>query len=278
MIRQSQAEVHTAASGSTVITEQLICEFVGSMQLRGCRPDSVKKYRHDLSSLYDFLPGEKRIGRNTLREWRAALAGEGYAPRTINAAVSVANSFLAWLGLREYQLPGQLSIRGDTQPALTRNEYLRLLSAARALGRERAYLLTKVFAALGLTVQELQQLTTKTVRDGRLTVTANGSGRLVQIPACLRNELLDYAGRIGAQDGPVFITRNGKTLNRTTVTAEIQNLAHAAQVDSQKCNPRCLRKLYQATMGEIKGSMHVLVAQAYEHLLEQEQLTVGWGT
>ena len=122
MIRQSQAEVHTAASGSTVITEQLICEFVGSMQLRGCRPDSVKKYRHDLSSLYDFLPGEKRIGRNTLREWRAALAGEGYAPRTINAAVSVANSFLAWLGLREYQLPGQLSIRGDTQPALTRNE------------------------------------------------------------------------------------------------------------------------------------------------------------
>src|SRR5699024_6558475 len=56
MIRQSQAEVHTAASGSTVITEQLICEFVGSMQLRGCRPDSVKKYRHDLSSLYDFLP------------------------------------------------------------------------------------------------------------------------------------------------------------------------------------------------------------------------------
>ena len=95
MIRQSQAEVHTAASGSTVITEQLICEFVGSMQLRGCRPDSVKKYRHDLSSLYDFLPGEKRIGRNTLREWRAALAGEGYAPRTINAAVSVANSFLA---------------------------------------------------------------------------------------------------------------------------------------------------------------------------------------
>ena len=186
MIRQSQAEVHTAASGSTVITEQLICEFVGSMQLRGCRPDSVKKYRHDLSSLYDFLPGEKRIGRNTLREWRAALAGEGYAPRTINAAVSVANSFLAWLGLREYQLSGQLSIRGDTQPALTRNEYLRLLSAARTLGRERAYLLTKVFATLGLTVQELQQLTTKAVRDGRLTVTANGSGRLVQIPACLR--------------------------------------------------------------------------------------------
>ena len=247
MIRQSQAEVHTAASGSTVITEQLICEFVGSMQLRGCRPDSVKKYRHDLSSLYDFLPGEKRIGRNTLREWRAALAGEGYAPRTINAAVSVANSFLAWLGLREYQLPGQLSIRGDTQPALTRNEYLRLLSAARTRGRERLALLMETICATGIRVSEVRYLTVEAARRGRAEIALKGKIRTILIPAKLCRKLLQYARKQNTASGEIFLTRGGKGLSRKQIWAEMKALCQRARVRPTKVFPHNLRHLFART-------------------------------
>ena len=40
-------------------------------------------------------------------------------------------------------------------------------------------------------------------------------------------------------------------MGRTQVTAEIQALGHDARVEEGKCNPRCLRKLCQATQAEI---------------------------
>ena len=99
---------------------------------------SVRKYSRDLAAFYDFLPAGKEITRRTMERWRDALLAQGYAPRAVNASVSEANGFLGWLGLREYQLSGQLDVGDDIQPKLTRTEYLRLLSAARAAGRERA--------------------------------------------------------------------------------------------------------------------------------------------
>ena len=45
------------------------------------------------------------------------------------------------------------------EPELTRTEYLRLLQTARALNRERVYLLVKLFGTTGLTVQLLLQQT-----------------------------------------------------------------------------------------------------------------------
>ena len=99
---------------------------------------SVRKYSRDLAAFYDFLPAGKEITRRTMERWRDALLAQGYAPRAVNASVSEANGFLGWLGLREYQLSGQLDVEDDIQPKLTRTEYLRLLSAARAAGRERA--------------------------------------------------------------------------------------------------------------------------------------------
>ena len=64
--------------------------------------------------------------------------------------MSAANSFLEWLGCREFQLTGRLSCGRDAQLELTRSEYLRLLSTARALRQERVYLLIKLFTSTGL--------------------------------------------------------------------------------------------------------------------------------
>ena len=83
--------------------------------------------------LYAALPGG-RIGRGTLRQWREQLLDQGYSPSTVNTSVSAANSFLEWLGCREFQLTGRLSCGRDAQLELTRSEYLRLLSTP---GRSR---------------------------------------------------------------------------------------------------------------------------------------------
>lgn len=278
-IRARDAPGRTAVpgqAGGVAVTRQQIAGYLADLQKRGCVKDSVKKYDRDLTMFYDFLQDGKEIFRSTLAGWRDELLARGYAPRSVNAAVSEANGFLGWLGLREYQLVGQLDVGDDVQPELTRTEYLRLLSTARALGKERTYLLVKVFAATGITVQELPRLTVEAVRDNRLVVTSNGLRQILRIPASLRDDLTRYIHRAGLAGGPVFVSRNGKPINRTTVTGAIQCLARDARVPKEKCNPRCLCKLYQATMSGIEASVRLLVEQTYERLLEQEQLATGW--
>ena len=202
---------------------------------------------------------------------------QGYTPRTVNVRLASANGFLDYLGLRDYQLPMQLKPAEDEiQPELTRNEYLRLLSAARALDKGRTYFMVKVFAVLGLTVHDLPKLTAEAVEKGVFTTSANRSRQMFRIPNCLQAELLGYLQREGIRSGPVFCTRKGKPICRAAVTACIQQLSRDARVAPEKCNPRCLRKLCQSTRESVQQNISLLVEQALDRLLEQEQLTIGW--
>lgn len=265
-----------ALTGRRISWEQ-VDAYLEDMKARGCTPDTIKSYRRNLTRFYRALPPDKSLDRKAVENWRDAMLAHGYMPRTVNNRLSSANGFLEYLGLREYQSLRQVKPDEDqVQPELTRNEYLRLLSAARALGKERTYLLTKVFAVVGLAVQELPSLDVEAVRNGRVTLAANRPDRLRHIPDCLREELAAYIRREGITSGPVFVTRSGRPINRTSVTGCIQQLARDARVAPEKCNPRCLRKLCQSTREGIQQNMTLLAEQTLERLLEQEQLAIGW--
>ena len=265
-----------ASKAGVPISLQQISQYLESLRQKGRVTGSIQKYQRDLTALYCYLPEEKQIGVNTLREWRASLLDQGYAVRTVNTSVIEANGFLRWLGAWEYQLEEQVELQNDVQPELTRNEYIRLLSTARMLGKERAYLLVKVFACMGLTLGELPQLTKEALDRNQLAVSVQGVRKIVSIPDCLRRELLVYARRGSIAKGPLFVTRTGKPLNRTSVAAAIQALSHDAQVQPEKCNVRCLRKLYLAAQKDLRENMTLLMEQTYNRMLETEQLIVGW--
>ena len=258
----------------TVITTDQIEAFLESLADLGRAAGTIQSYRRSLLQFYQTLPPDKRVDRDALARWRDGLLGAGYTPQTANAALSAANGLLEFLGRRDLQLIGQLESTPEPQPELTRTEYLRLLSAARALGKERTYLLVKAFALTGLQVRDLTQITVEAVEHGQLLAESSGETRWV--PTCLREELRSYCRRQGLTAGPMFVTRNGKPLRRTQVTGEIQSLAGTARVAPEKCNPRCLRKLYLATQEEIDRSVRQLAEQAYERMLDTEQLAAGW--
>ena len=153
---------------------------------------------------------------------------------------------------------------------------LRLLTTARTQGRERTYLLVKTFALTGLRVGELDQMTAEAVAEGRVSVAEGGRRQEVPIPACLQRELESYLHRTGITAGPAFLTRSGRPMRRTQVSGEIRTLCRDARVDAEKSNPRCLRRLYQATQEQIRADVLSLAEQAHEQLLDAEQRTVGW--
>ena len=223
--------------------------------------------------LEKHMTGTVRPG--TLDRWRAALLEGGYSPRTVNVRISVANSLMAFLGRRDLQSVGALEV-DDVQPELTRTEYLRLLTTARALDKERLYLLVKLFGCTGIPLQELPRVTVEALHEGRVIVHSNGVVQLLHLPDFLRKELLAYARREGTVSGPIFHTKGGKPLGRTAVTDSIKQLCRDARVPEEKANPRCLKRLWQSTQDGIRTQIDLLVEQACDRLMETEQFAVGW--
>ena len=265
-----------ARAGAAAVTREAIQEYLKALSARGRSTATVKMYTAKLRAFYDYLPPDKLVFPETLSAWRDILLKHGYSPGTVNTHLSAANGLLEHMGHRDLQLLERLETEPDAQPELTRTEYLLLLQTAKALERERTYLMVKAFALTGVRVGELALVTAEAVETGRLLLTFSGERRYVPIPGCLRQELSDYMARQGIRSGPVFLSRNGHVLRRTQVTSEIQALAHDARVEASKCTPRCLRKLCLVTQTEIEHSVRLLAEQSYERMLDTEQLAVGW--
>lgn len=237
---------------------------------------TVKFYQRKLRKFYQDLPEDKTIRHGTLEKWREQLLKEGYAPNTVNSFLSAANAFLDYIGHREFQLAGQLREERPPQPELSRAEYLHLLRTAKAMEKERVYLLMKVFATTGLLVQDLEELTVEAVKKGQVICKKNRSRQLIVIPGCIQKELLSFAERNGIRSGPLFLTRDGRPMYRTHVYGVMKPVCEAAGITDGRGSPKGLRKLYLNTRAAVESNVALLVEQAMERQLDQEQLSVGW--
>lgn len=277
MDRKTNGTMRRRNEKEVPLTPESIDSYLEHLRSAGRVQGTLDSYRRKIGRLYQTLPeDDKSIRRDTLPWWREKLAEEGCSAAGINQFVIVVNGYLGYMGARELQVTDRLESAEEPQLELTRNEYLRLLSAARLLEREQAYLLVKVFGNSDLPVQELSRLTVEAARAGMISVSRRCSKEIIRFPDAVCRELLDYAGRQGIQSGPIFLTRAGKLIDRTYAAQSIRRLCPAAQVSEEKGNPRCLRKMYQATREGIERNVALLVERAQDRLLEEEQLTVGW--
>ena len=259
-----------------VLTPELIDNFVAHLKERKYIKGTVDRYERDLKQFYTDLPEDKRIYRDTLANYREKMLADGYAPRTANLCISAANSLFRYLGLKEYQLDNQFRPQNENLPEISRSEYLRLLKTARAMDRECEYLLIKLFASTGITIMEVPKVTVEAVEVGRVETLPSNNKQVLRLPHCLQKELLDYAAHTGIYQGPIFLSRGGKTMSRTNITQKIHRICTVSGVPEEKGNPRCLKKLYQTTRAGIEANFDLLVEQAMERQMEAEQESIGW--
>lgn len=262
------------------LTVERIEAFLEDLRSRGRSEESLDTYRWALLALCEFLPGNKHIGADTGELWRKRLIDQGLSPRTVNARMSAFNSYCRFIGRKEWQSEDFFRDVEVAQPELSREEYLRLLQAARTLGRRKSYLIIKVLGGAGLRVQELPQLTAEAVKQGAVELASHNGARhrTLWIPALLQRELEAFIRQEGIQEGPVFRTSDGAAMSRSSIYHYVNSVSREASVQEEKATPRCLWKMYQSTCEEIESNMARLVQQAYERILETEQLAVGWGT
>ena len=261
-----------------LLTEEKMDVFLQWLQEEKKRTaETIQEYRHTLVQFRAFLSPDFLIRQDSLIRWQQEMEKEGIlAKRTVNRRTSAVNAFLSYLGERNWQAPLLIVDQQKSDARLTRSEYLRLLQAAKVQGKERIYFMMKVLCILGLQVREMPQLTVELVKAGHGDIGDRSRKRMLRLPKSLQTELLDFCRRQGLRTGPIFVTRNGNQLHRTSVNLSMKQLCEDARVAQEKATPRCLHELYEQTQQELRENVTILLLQNYEKMLEAENVLTAW--
>lgn len=230
------------------ITQQTLDDF--SVYLREGEKSraTIEKYLRDVRCFFCFAKG-REITKALTMEYKLQLR-EKYAAVSANSMIASLNSFLRFAGLDSCcvkQFKVQRKIFCSEEKELTREEYFRLIHAAKTKGSERLSLLIETICATGIRVSELQYITAAAVRRGEATVSCKGKTRTVFIPNRLQKKLTRYIREQKTVSGAVFVTKNGKPMNRCNIWREMKALCERADVAPGKVFPHNLRHLFART-------------------------------
>ena len=213
---------------------------------------TMEKYLHHVRQFVAHDAG-RRIDKALVLEYKTRL-GKLYAPSSANAALAAVNGFLRFWGFESCCVKPfkvQKQVYCSEEKELTREEYVRLVRAAKEKSSERLALLLETICATGIRVSELPYITVEAAVRGEAVVHCKGKTRTVFLPAALQKKLRRYMQRQKIQSGPVFITRTGKPMNRSNIWREMKALCERAQVAPSKVFPHSLRHLFARTFYSI---------------------------
>ncbi len=208
-------------------------------------PATIRQYQRDILSFFTFLNAGE-LTREAVLSYKEKLQRE-YQPVSVNAKLSALNSFLSFLGKSELKLKFlkiQKSAFCPVEKELSKAEYLRLVQAAKKKKNEKLTMLLQTICGTGIRVSEVKFITAEAVARGEAVIRLKGKTRTVLLPKKLEKCLKDYMRRQKITDGPVFITRTGRPLDRSNIWKMMKALCRDAGVDKKKVFPHNLRHLF----------------------------------
>lgn len=209
---------------------------------------TIEKYIRDITVFYEWLSG-RELTKELALEYKVQLM-ENYAPTSVNSILASLNSFFDHNGWNEIKLKNlkiQRRIFCQTEKELTKTEYEKLLQAAKNKKNERIYLVMQTICATGIRVSELSYITAEAVKCGQAQVKLKGKIRMIILNKDLCRVLKKYIQEQGITQGCVFVTRNGKPLDRHGIWKAMKDLCESAGVSKEKVFPHALRHLFAKT-------------------------------
>ena len=231
-----------------IITRELIENFKHYLIEEEKSSATLEKYMRDITTFFVWL-AESKLDKIAVLRYKEHLL-MNYAPASVNSVLSSLNSFFEyneWHCLKVKMLKIQKQIFAEKNKELTKAEYERLLTAAKDKKNERLYYLMQTICSSGIRVSELSAITIEAVKARKANINCKGKMRVVILPKDLCKLLLEYAKGQKITSGPVFVTRTGKPLDRSTIWKMMKSLCESAGVDKDKVFPHNLRHLFART-------------------------------
>lgn len=209
---------------------------------------TVEKYIRDITTFMYWCKG-KCNSKNKVIEYKKKLMEE-YAPASVNSVISSINGFFLYNKCYEFKIKAlkiQKQIFQKEEKELTKNEYERLLKAAKNQKNKRLYYLMQTICSTGIRVSELRFITVEALNKGQAMINLKGKMRIVILPKQLCVMLKEYVREIKIESGIIFKTKSGKPIDRSNIWADMKKLCEVAEVSKEKVFPHNLRHLFART-------------------------------
>ena len=128
--------------------------------------------------------------------------------------------------VRYIKVQKQIFARQDKE--LSRLEYKRLLDAA---DDEQTSLMIRTICGTGIRVSELRYITAEAVVSGKAVVDCKNKKRIILIPALMQEFLIPYIKKSGIESGPIFLSKNGNPIDRTSIWRKMKELCEISGVN-----------------------------------------------
>ena len=235
------------------ITDERIKKYGKQLKEGEKSENTIEKYIRDITAFAEWL-GNGELDKEVVLEYKKYLT-EHYAPASVNSALSSLNSFFVYNeqnGLKVKTLKIQRQLFSGVDKELTKAEYERLLTAAKAKGNEKLYLLMQTICATGIRVSELRHITVESLHQQKAQINLKGKMRVVMLPSELCKMLLKYVKKQKIARGSIFVTKNGRALDRSNIWKLMKALCERANVAKEKVFPHNLRHLFARTFYTIQ--------------------------
>lgn len=273
-----------------ILTEERIAAYGRDLATEERSHGTIENYLRHVRIFAAWLNGTPAT-KEQAAGWKEYLISQGYAPTTINSMLAALNGlfrFLGWDECRVKFLKVQRRLFRDASRELTRPEYEHLLETAKERGQDRLVLLMETICSTGIRVSEVCYITVEAAQRGRAEISLKGKIRTILLPRKLCRKLLKYAKKNKTVSGKIFLTRNGTSLSRRQIWAELKHLCKYAGVEPSKVFPHNLRHLFATIfykackdivrLADVLGHSSIettriyLVTSGTEHIRQLERL------
>ena len=238
------------------ITEELLKQYGQYLKEEERSRATVEKYVRDVRKFEDYLHrcGGEGLDKESVLEYKQYLR-EHYKTTSVNSMLAAVNSFLEYIGRGECKVK-LLKIQrvqfSDKEKELTEKDYARLVHTAERKGDIRMSMLLQTIGSTGIRISELPFITVESLETGRADIYNKGKSRIALLPAELVKILKSYCRKVGIRSGSIFITRNGKLMDRSNISKRMKLLGREAGVDTTKVFPHNFRHLFARTFYRIE--------------------------
>lgn len=229
-----------------IITTEQIVAFGRYLREEERGEATVEKYLREVTQFSAWL-NSTAVTKAAVARWKEHLLSGNYNPSTVNGKLTALDRFfcfLGWQDCRVKHLKLQRRLFRDAGRELTKEEYERLVAAAERTGKERLALLMESTCGTGIRVSEVRYLTVEAAQRGKAVVSLKGKIRTILIPNKLCRKLLKFAKKNKIASGEIFLTRNGNSLSRKQIWAEMKAICEQAGVEPSKVFPHNMSHLF----------------------------------
>lgn len=236
-----------------IITNNSIQLFREQMYAEEKKPGTIECYLHGIRFFAQYIEDKEAITKNTIIEYKHYLKDLNYKEATANVMLSALNHFLELNGYSSCKVKLFKKQKSSFRPSnkeLSKTEFLKALDVARKEKNWRLFLLILTLGSTGIRVSELKYIKVEDLKRGFSYVENKGKSRCVVLPKALCIELKSYLQKKGIRSGAIFVTKNGRAIDRRNILRDLKNLANKAGISKDKMFPHNLRHLFAVSFFE----------------------------